>query len=216
MASQQTVTVFEKPIQHLSLADWNARVTQLRNVSDLRRADAFALRHTARTLRNETKIQTGWETYHNDNRLSDRVAELDRWRVTMESCLDRIDKETKLLKDEKVATELEMEALQAPLSIVAECLTMRDCRLGAELTYDDGDTELKKELCVLESNQKQLREQCQAAWEKLNRLGEIRFQVALEIENKKEAQAIDRAQMELDSRCANITYKPDATRYPRG
>lgn len=33
---------------------------------------------------------------------------------------------------------------------------MRDCRRGTELTYDDGDTELKKELCILEAAKKTL------------------------------------------------------------
>lgn len=28
---------------------------------------------------------------------------------------------------------------------------MRDCRRGTELTYDEADTELKKELCVIEN-----------------------------------------------------------------
>lgn len=49
-----------------------------------------------------------------------------------------------MLKDEKFSTERELDALGIPLGVVAECISMRDCRQGAELTYDEGDTELKK------------------------------------------------------------------------
>lgn len=70
--SKQSVVVYEKPLQHLGLDDWNSRLTQLRNVADLRRNDAFELRHSARNLRNETNIQTDWDTYHNNARLADR------------------------------------------------------------------------------------------------------------------------------------------------
>lgn len=143
------------------------------------------------------------------------MAELDRWRATMEACMERIEKESNLLQDEKNETERELEAMITPLTVVSECLTMRDCRLGSELTYDDGDTELKKELCIIENNQKMLRDQCQKSWEKLNRLGEVKFKVGLEISNKKEAQECDVKQLGLNKFCANITFKPDPLRVPK-
>ena len=143
------------------------------------------------------------------------IAELDLWRATMESCMARLERETSLLLDEKNSTENELEALITPLSVVSECLTMRDCRLGSELTYDDGDTELKKELCIVENNQKMLRDQCQAAFEKLNRLNEVNFKVGLEITNKTEAEECDVKQMGLNKFCANITFKPDSLRVPK-
>lgn len=215
MSANQSVVIYEKPLQHIGLDDWSARLTQLRNVADLRRNDAFNLRHSARNLRNETRIQTDWDTVHNNARLSDRVAELDRWRCTMQACLERIDRETVLLQDEKNSTERELDAMVTPLSVVAECLTERDCRVGAELTYDDADTELKMELCIIENNQKMLRDQCQAAWEKLRRLGEVRFKIGLEVTNKEEAQQCDVKQLGLNKFCANITFKPDPLRTPK-
>lgn len=129
--------------------------------------------------------------------------------------MERIEKETSLLSDEKNSTERELDAMVTPLAVVAECLTMRDCRLGSELTHDDADTELKKELCVIENNQKMLRDQCQSAWEKLNRLTEVKFKVGLEIVNKTEAQELDVKQLGLNKFCANITFKPDAQRVPK-
>lgn len=133
----------------------------------------------------------------------------------MHACMERVEREMKLLRDEKASTERELEAMVVPLMVVAECLTMRDCRLGSELTYDDGDTELKKELCIVENNRKLFEDQCQAAWEKINRLEEVQFKLGLEIDNKKEAQEIDIGQLNIDKYCANITFKPDPVRVPR-
>lgn len=39
---------------------------------------------------------------------------------------------------------MELDALGNFISVVSECIGVRDSRQGAEITYDDGDTELKK------------------------------------------------------------------------
>lgn len=210
-----SVVTFEKPIQHIGLADWHAKQWELQQTNDTRRSDAFNLRHEARQLRNETRIKTEWDTYHNNVRLADRVTELERWKDTIRACLDRIDRESALLKDEKFSTERELDALVGvPLSVVSECISMRDCRQGSELTYDEGDTELKKELCIIESVKKLLVERCTAAWEKLNRLAEVKFKLNLDLNDKQEAIEIDKDQLTLDKNCANITYKIDPLRIP--
>lgn len=85
-----------------------------------------------------------------------RVTELSRWRDLFQNLLDKLVAEIKLLRDEKVDTEKEIETLNFPLQLTAECISMRDSRRGTELTYDEADTELKKELCVIENIKKLL------------------------------------------------------------
>ncbi|CAH1119805.1 unnamed protein product [Phaedon cochleariae] len=211
-----SVVTFEKPIPHIGLADWYAKQWQNQQTNDTRRNDAFNLRHESRQLRNETNIRTEWDTYHNNVRLADRVTELDRWRETLLSCLDRLNSELGMLKDEKFGTERELDALGIPLGVISECISMRDCRQGTELTYDDGDTELKKELCLAENVKKLLKERCQATWEKLNKLEEVKFQLNLDINDKTEALEIDKDQLTLDKNCANITFKIDPLRTVKG
>ncbi|XP_036336329.1 tektin-B1 [Rhagoletis pomonella] len=213
--AHNTVITWEKPVPHLALSDWNARVNQLRNVADARRGDAFDIRQCSRNLRNETRIEADWINYETNEALAERIAELARWRETVARTLDRIVKEVKMLEEEKASTERELEAMQTPISVVGECLTMRDCRLGSELTYDDADTEIKNELAVIENNQRLLADQCQKAWEKLNRLEEVKFKLGLEVENKAEAEVVDVAQLDLNKFAANITYKPDPLRNPK-
>lgn len=58
-------------------------------------------------------------------------------------------------------------------------------------------------------------ERCQATWEKLNRLAEVKFKLTLDINDKTESIEIDKDQLELDKNCANITYKIDPLRIPK-
>ncbi|EDV98354.1 tektin-B1 [Drosophila grimshawi] len=214
MAFHSVVTM-EKPLQHISLADWNARVARLRNVADARRSDAFALRHSARTLRNETRIEGDWANVESNEALADRITELNSWREIISKTFERIEDEIKLLLDEKTLTERELDALAGPIAVVSEVLTMRDSRLGSEMTYDEADREIKNELAILENNQQLLAERCQRAWEKLTRLEEVRYKIGMEIENKVEAVDLDTVQLALDRNSATLSYKPDPLRNPK-
>lgn len=72
-ATNNYYQVVEKPIQHLGLDDWFSRTNQLCNVADVRRKDAFDVRQSSRCVRNETSVQTHWETVQNNSRLSNRL-----------------------------------------------------------------------------------------------------------------------------------------------
>ncbi|XP_053605819.1 tektin-B1 [Plodia interpunctella] len=210
----QSVVTFEKPLPHLSLSDWDARLYGLQVTADTRRADAFDLRYSAHQLRNETKIKTDWDSYHNNNRLRARVYEIEQWKSTIQELLDRLDREMASLKEEKASTERELEQLNMPLLVCSECLSNRDGRRSSELTYDLADTELKKELCVTESNKKMLIDRCQSAWEKINKLEVVKFKLQLDLNDKNEALQIDKDMLSLDKDCANITYKTNSLKTP--
>ncbi|KAF5305599.1 hypothetical protein FQR65_LT07679 [Abscondita terminalis] len=212
----QSVVTFEKPIQHIGLGDWYAKQWQLQQTNDTRRSDSFNVRHESRQMRNETRIRTEWDTYHNNARLADRITELSRWKHTLEECLKRVLKEMHHLKEEKYSTEREIDNLGIPIGVISECISMRDCRQGAELTYDDGDTELKKELCVVENVKKLLVERCQSTWEKISRLEEVVFKLNLDINDKNESIEIDKEQLGQDKDCANISFKTDPLRIAKG
>lgn len=72
----QSLCVLEKPLPHLALSDWNQRVDTLRNVADTRRAEAFRIRHSARALRNDTRIEGDWTNYETNEALTDRQVSL--------------------------------------------------------------------------------------------------------------------------------------------
>ncbi|XP_072748508.1 tektin-B1 [Anoplolepis gracilipes] len=202
------VSTYEKPLPHVGLPDWYAKQWELRRSADIRRAEACQLRNSGKSVRSEGNVTTKWDTYINNNRLEGRVTELSRWKDTLEDLLQKILIEIRLLDDEKADTEKEIENIDHPLRIVSECISIRDCRRGTELTYDETDVELKKELCVVTNVKEMFTNRAQAAWEKLNHLENMKFKLSLDIEDKNETIRIDKGNLQLDDTSANISYKP--------
>ncbi|XP_053971200.1 tektin-2 isoform X2 [Hylaeus anthracinus] len=213
--ANRSVTTYEKPLPHIGLADWYARQWELQQGADARSAEAFEIRNSGKITQSETMVKTTWDTYMNNARLADRITELSRWRQLLRNLFEKLVSEIQVLRDEKTDAEKELETLNDPLQVTAECISMRDCRRGTELTYDEADTELKRELCVIENVKRSLTDRIQAAWEKLNRLEAVRFEVDLDIEDKDETIRIDQDNLNLDRTCANISYKPNALRTPK-
>lgn len=211
----KSVTIYEKPTSHLGLPDWYGKQWQLQQSAKNQISDSFELRNTARTLRNETKIRTEWDTRMNDARLDDRVKELQRWQEILEKLSSRLSSEMKQLRDEQSESEKDLDNIELPLQVVAQCISMRDCRRGTELTYDEADTEVKKELTVLEAVKKSLTEKIHAAWLKLNKLEDVRFQLNLDVEDKTETIGIDGDNLILNRNSGGISYKPNALRIPK-
>nr|CAD7593296.1 unnamed protein product [Timema genevievae] len=210
-----SIVTYEKPVRPTSLPDWHSRTWELRQTANTRRGDAFELRHEGRQLRNETNIKTKWDTYHNDTRLADRVVEMSRWKEVLQQCLTAVEGEIAKLADEKAQTERELENLNEAFNVLAECMTLRDGRQGADLVQDQAYMELKNELEVLEALKKSLTTKSQASWEQLNRLKEIEFKLQLDIGNKVDAINIDRENLEMDKNCSGTSFKPDPLRIPK-
>ncbi|XP_029173358.1 tektin-2-like [Nylanderia fulva] len=202
------VSIYEKPLPHIGLPDWYSKQWELRRSADIRRAEACQLRNSGKSVRAEGNVTTKWDTHTNNTRLADRVTEVSRWKDALEDLLQKLLDEMRLLRDEKADTEKEIENIDHPLRIVSECISIRDCRRGTELTYDEADIELKKELCAIANVKETFTNRSQAAWEKLNHLEDVKFKLSLDIEDKSETIRIDKGNLELDGICANLSYKP--------
>ncbi|XP_034476741.1 tektin-2-like [Drosophila innubila] len=205
----------EKPVQHLALSDWMARVDRLRNVANARRADAFSTRNSSRMLRNETLIEGNWANYESKEALNVRIAELDHWRDLIAKTFGRLELEIEALREEKKAAESELDSQIRPLAVISKVMSIRDGRLIPETTHDAPDTEIKNELYILENNQRLLVDRCQKAWEKLLRLEQVRFKITRELANKQDTEDMDSALVALDRNSAKISYKTDPLRNPR-
>lgn len=73
-----------------------------------------------------------------------RVAEVSQWQDVLEQCLLSVKNEITKLREEKAATERELESLAVPLNTVADCIRQRDRRYGSDLVLmDKGDVQLK-------------------------------------------------------------------------
>jgi tektin-2 len=74
-----------------------------------------------------------------------RVTEVSRWQEVLEQCLLAVKNETAKLRDEKAATERQLESLAVHLNTAANCIRQRDRRYGSDLVLmDKGDVQLKK------------------------------------------------------------------------
>lgn len=62
----------EKPLAHISLADWKYRVGCLSRVADARLADTAVIRRTSRILQNETQIEQKWATHDSNQAMAER------------------------------------------------------------------------------------------------------------------------------------------------
>lgn len=210
-----SIATYEKPLGHISFADWYAKYWENQQTNATRERDSINLRHESRQLRNESNVRAEWDTYINNVRLADRITELDRWRDNLQSLLDRIIHELTKLNNTKFEIDKEIDGLGTRFAVISECISMRDCRQEPELVYDEAYTELKRELCLVEGVKKHLTERSQAAWEKINKLEEVKFQLTLDLNDKTEALEIDRHQLALEKNSANITFKINSTRIPK-
>lgn len=68
---------------------------------------------------------------------------------------------------------------------------------------------------MVENVKKLLMDRCQGAWEKINRLEEVKFKLVLDVNDKTEAIEIDKDQLTMDKNCANISFKTDPLRVPK-
>lgn len=143
------------------------------------------------------------------------VQELDRWYAELRLCLDRLLKEINLLCLQKSFTESALDALSVRLSVATECLSMRDNRMYGELTQDNANVQLKHELAIVESSVKTLADQCQRAWEQLNRLNDIKMKLNLELMHKTEARDCDNQQRFITESSSSVTFKTDPMRNPK-
>lgn len=69
----------------------------------------------------------------------------------MEKLLERVNIEHHLLLEEKNDVERELESINVPLQIIAQSISARDSKRTKELTCDEPEEVLKKELCVVEN-----------------------------------------------------------------
>jgi tektin-2 len=60
-----------------------------------------------------------------------------------------------------------------------------------------------------------LTSECHNAWVQLNKLREVQYKLQLDIDNKKEAVAIERGNLEMTKDSAGTSYMPDPQRKPK-
>ena len=201
-----------------STHDWFTNNYAVSTNSERSRQSSFGVRQDAAFMRNDTNIKTRWDQHDNNTRLSDRIEDIRKWKDIMEDCLNRINREIALLTEAKDTTEAELAALEIPLEVANENLTMRDSRKGIDLVRDDVERELRKEVEVIEGAKRLLQERCKQAFDQLLVLQEARQEVLRDLRDKAVALGIDVDQYNLteDMAPGGLSFKPDPCRIAPG
>lgn len=143
------------------------------------------------------------------------MEELEFWRGLIQTTFERLEGKILNLQVEKKAAEEEMVVQLKSLDVLPKILALRDERYMTELTPDEAYLEMMKEQHILEANQLLLKERCQSAWLKLQRLEDVRFKILQELKNKKDTVDMDARLLAMNRFSTDISYKMEPLRNPR-
>ncbi|XP_013996837.1 tektin-2 isoform X1 [Salmo salar] len=205
-----------KPGLRYSVSDWDTSNKQISDTAEHRRHMSHMTRQEGRALRNETTSKTNWDKSDSSRRLSDRIWDISRWRETLESCIQEVEKEMDALTLGKEETERALTATAVPLEVTVECLTLREGRRGNELVSDPVEAQLKKEVEMIDGAQRVFQQGIDKAFEQLCLLQVSRQQLTHDLQNKIEAQDIDLSCLSITVTSPKISLKPNPLRIPIG
>uniref|UniRef100_A0A674CR06 Tektin n=1 Tax=Salmo trutta TaxID=8032 RepID=A0A674CR06_SALTR len=205
-----------KPGLRYSVSDWDTSNKQISDTAEHRRHMSHMTRQEGRALRNETTSKTNWDKSDSSRRLSDRIWDISRWRETLESCIQEVEKEMDALTLGKEETERALTATAVPLEVTVECLTLREGRRGNELVSDPVEAQLKKEVEMIDGAQRVFQQRIDKAFEQLCLLQVSRQQLTHDLQNKIEAQDIDLSCLSITVTSPKISLKPNPLRIPIG
>jgi len=115
---------------------------------DAERERSLAQRLIAESSRlaNETEAAAARTQADVKKKLQQRLDDVRYWKKELDDKLDGLRKENEMLLAYKVRVEKALEAAAEPLTIATNCLATRERRRGIELTHDDTQKELMKEV----------------------------------------------------------------------
>ena len=89
-------------------------------------------------------ISTKWTQHTNDTSLHSRIDNISDWKDILQKTLSDTEKEIDQLTFTKRVAECALEAKEMPISVVMECLVIREGRVAIDLVRDNVETELHK------------------------------------------------------------------------
>lgn len=216
ISDSMTTTVSKKPAVKFNPADWFTNKQAISSDAEKTRNVSFQVRQEGRYLANETDNQTWWDTHDNNNRLADRLDEIEEWRQILRYQIKDIDRELEAIRVTKNQCENQLNDLKVPLDVNIENLVTRDGRLGVDLVRDEPEAELHQETKVIDAIKRNLHQKCQKAYEQIDRLQEARQQLLNDLNDKNSAHSIDEENLALNKYSSAISFKPNPLRIPKG
>ncbi|CAL7952313.1 unnamed protein product [Xylocopa violacea] len=155
--------------------------------------------------------KTQWES---TEYLRNRANEVYRWKTELEHVIRDITKEIELLETEHRRVKHSLSVLTIPESIAGEFIQLRSKRLESDLTRDEVEEELTKEIALCSEIRALLNETRNQIEMQLTELKAAKARMEMDWADKTDAYTIDSRCMELKNDSPLILWKPGATRFP--
>jgi tektin-2 len=216
ITDSMTTNLSTKPILKYNPSDWFANKQAISLDAEKSRDTSFQIRQEGRYVNNETDNQTWWDTHDNENRLGERLDDIEEWRQILRYSIKDIDRELEAISVTKNMCENMLNDLKIPLDVALENFVTRDGRMGVDLQRDAPEAELKKETNIIDCIKRVLHQKCQDAFSQIQRLQEARTQLLNDLNDKNSAFAIDEENRMLTKDSSAISFKPNPLRVPKG
>jgi len=216
MPHETDVVVGKKPGYVYSPADWYTSGYTISVNSTTQRENSVQTRGQAQYLTNETDNKTFWDERNNRTRIDEKNIELGNWREALTKLIGQIDKDIDELSLAKNKTEAAVAAKNVALDVAIENLTSLDGRVQVDNVRDDVFDELNNEVAVIQGTKMNLQTKVQQAFEQLCLLKEARQNLQRDLEDKTVTLGIGVHNSGLTVHSPGISFKPDATRIPKG
>lgn len=197
-------------------SDWHLSNFTIASSAERQRSIAHDVRQQSQRLRNETESKTQWTQHSTDTNLQSRIGDIHNWKDTLEKTLADTETEIDKLSEHKDRTEQALEAKTLPLAVVIECLGLREQRVAIDRVRDEVESELHKELEVIEGIQSVLHQKVNEAFEQICVLQECHQQLHSDLTDKHMALQIDTECEEMKNTSDTITMQVDPTRIKKG
>ena len=207
--------IIYKPSARYQVPDWFRHNCNVADTSNRELTVSHDTRQgTSQTL-NEAEIKTKWDYHDTNNRLCDRIRDVESWKLVLEQTLKEIDAEIVYLSNAKTAAEDELEQRHFDLETGLETLAIREGRRTVDIVKDEVEIKLNEEIQAIKDYRSELQERCNQAFEQLSRLQEARQKLQNDITDKYKALDIDSLCLSLTPQSPNISFKPHCMRMPK-
>ncbi|KAF8782505.1 Tektin-2 like protein [Argiope bruennichi] len=199
----------EKSLPHFTPGDWHSYGKNLDSITNKITYTGNNVRQEAAQLRNSVTNTMSWKLKDTNQKLADRINEVDQWFRNLDRTLREVTDAIDKLSEAKQEVERTLAA-NIPLHEASkEVLNLRDRRRDIDLVEDEVYHEVKKEVDLIHEINESLREASRHNWDHLVELKEQRDQLEADLKDKELALKIDRFQLSLNPTTTNIiSLKP--------
>ncbi|KAG8182997.1 hypothetical protein JTE90_027482 [Oedothorax gibbosus] len=195
----------EKPMLHFTPGDWNSYNNNLDTVTRKLNITSSNVRQESSQLRSSIDNTMKWKLKDTNQKLGDRISDVDQWRRNLDRTLRDVKSAIDRLSEAKGETERSVASNIPLLEAANECIGIRDRRGGVDLVEDEPYYELNKESELIQKINSSLRESASHAWDHLLELKEQRDLLESDLRDKNDTLRIDRTQLSLGPTDTHLT-----------